>query len=161
MSRLFDITNELDKILDADGVFINTESGEVLSAEALESLNGELNDKLDSIGAYVKALQVSAKAHKEQAKWQMDAAKADEKKAASLIEYVRQHTEEGKRYKLLRCDWRWRKSDAVEITDEKVVPDEFKKITVAVDKAAVKKALKEGKEIAGVRLDERIGLSVR
>lgn len=159
--KLYEIQNEMDKVLDEGGVFVNSDTGEVLDDGALDSLNGEFNDKLDSIGAYVKGLMASAKAHKEEAKNQAAMAAADENKAKSLIEYVRRHTEEGKRYKLTRCDWRWRKSTSVNVIDEEAVPDNYKKMTVSVDKAAAKKALAAGEEIPGLKLEEKVGLSVK
>lgn len=159
--KLYEIKSELDKVINDGGIFVSTETGEILDTAALDALHGELSDKLDSIGAYVKDLQASAAAHREQMKYQAEAAKADEAKAQRLIEYVRQNVPEGKRFKLLRCDWRWRKSEAVEVTDESAVPEAFRKVAVSVDKAAAKKAMKEGQTVPGLALKEKISLSVK
>ncbi len=53
-----------------------------------------------------------------------------------------------------------RTSDAVIITDEFAIPDEFviEKVTESVDKAAIKKALKAGAEVSGADLEFRNNL---
>ena len=50
-----------------------------------------------------------------------------------------------------------RKSQAVEIVDEKSVPDDYKRIKSEVDKSKALKDLKEGIYIEGLSLNERIG----
>ena len=55
----------------------------------------------------------------------------------------------------------YRKSDSVNVIDLDAVPDEYKKITIAADKTAIKKAIKEGAEVAGAELVTNQNLQIR
>lgn len=55
----------------------------------------------------------------------------------------------------------YRKSTGTIVTDEDLVPDEFKKIKYTVDLAKAKEVLKAGGEVAGVRLEERKNLFIK
>ena len=50
-----------------------------------------------------------------------------------------------------------RKSQAVEIVDEEVIPKEYLRVKTEVDKSKALKDLKEGIYIEGLSLNERIG----
>lgn len=56
-----------------------------------------------------------------------------------------------------------RKSQAVEIDDENIVPDAYKieTVTTKVDKTAIKNAIKEGKEVEGAHIKENTNLSIK
>jgi vacuolar-type H+-ATPase subunit I/STV1 len=55
-----------------------------------------------------------------------------------------------------------RKSSSVEVENVNALPKEFKviKVTEQADKAALKKAIKEGKEIEGVSIVEKLNLKI-
>ena len=57
----------------------------------------------------------------------------------------------------------YRKSEAVVLTDEAVIPAEYKKekLTISVDKTEIKKALKAGTEVPGVMIEVRQNLQIR
>jgi len=57
----------------------------------------------------------------------------------------------------------FRKSESVEITDIKMIPDEYKrvKITSEPDKVFIKQALKDGKIVEGARLVEKDNLQIK
>jgi len=55
----------------------------------------------------------------------------------------------------------WRKSEVCEIEDETAIPHEYIKTTYAVDKAAVKKKLKNDEQVTGARLVEKMNLQVK
>jgi hypothetical protein len=55
----------------------------------------------------------------------------------------------------------YRKSTGTIVTDEDLVPDEFKKIKYTVDLARAKEVLKAGGEVAGVQLEERKNLFIK
>jgi len=57
---------------------------------------------------------------------------------------------------------RWistRKSSSVEITDPLVVPAIFSKVTVSLDKAAIKAAIASGEEVPGARISENLNVT--
>lgn len=57
----------------------------------------------------------------------------------------------------------YRKSEAVVLTDEAVIPAEFKKekLTISVDKTEIKKALKAGTEVPGAVIEVRQNLQIK
>jgi hypothetical protein len=57
----------------------------------------------------------------------------------------------------------YRKSVGTIITDEDLVPDEFKKekVTISIDLVKAKEVLKNGGEVAGVQLEERKNLYIK
>jgi len=57
---------------------------------------------------------------------------------------------------------RWistRKSSSVEITDPDLVPPIFAKVTVSLDKAAIKAAIASGDEVPGARISENLNVT--
>jgi hypothetical protein len=69
----------------------------------------------------------------------------------------------GERYSAGRVELAWRKSEAVEITDEFKVPDQFIKIEQVskIDKLAIKENIKAGEEVPGAVLVTRQNLTVK
>lgn len=57
----------------------------------------------------------------------------------------------------------YRKSEAVVLVDETLIPTEFKKekVSVSIDKTEIKKALKEGKEIPWAVIETRKNLQIK
>lgn len=56
----------------------------------------------------------------------------------------------------------FRKSESVEVLDVNLLPDEFKRVktTVEADKIGLKKAINEGRQIAGAFISEKLSLKV-
>lgn len=85
--------------------------------------------------------------------------KAIDNKNAKFKEYVKQNMEE---LELQKIDTELgtlsiaKNPASVEIYDESMIADEYKKekVTVTIDKTAIKNAIKEGKEVEGARLVE-------
>ena len=57
----------------------------------------------------------------------------------------------------------YRKSEAVVLVDETLIPTEFKKekVSISIDKTEIKKALKEGKEIPWAVIETRQNLQIK
>lgn len=57
----------------------------------------------------------------------------------------------------------FRKSETTDILDEKLIPIEFKKIKTveSIDKTAIKKAIKDGQEVAGATITEHKNLQIK
>jgi hypothetical protein len=56
-----------------------------------------------------------------------------------------------------------RKSESIIIDNEELISNDYKnqKITITVDKVAIKKAIKEGKEVTGASLSENLNLKIK
>lgn len=55
----------------------------------------------------------------------------------------------------------YRKSTGTIITDETLIPDEFKKVEYKIDLAKAKEVLKNGGKVAGIKLENRSNLYIR
>ena len=57
----------------------------------------------------------------------------------------------------------YRKSDSVEVSDINLLPKEYvkEKVELSADKTALKKALKDGKEIKGVEIVTKLNMQVK
>lgn len=57
----------------------------------------------------------------------------------------------------------FRKSEAIEITDEGAIPVEYidEKVTTSISKTRIKEALKEGRAVAGAQLVQRKSLQIK
>jgi hypothetical protein len=54
-----------------------------------------------------------------------------------------------------------RKSQAVEVLDEQLIPADFWVIKKEVSKSTISQAIKDGEEVPGAQLKENVSLSIR
>lgn len=126
-----------------------------------------LESKADNICRYIDHLQAVARFRKEQSQRLAELAAADEKRAQSLTDYmlkVLTTLQPGAtRFSLPTHELRSRRSEAVEIDDEELIPDDlFKtKTTRTPDKTAIKAALKGGQAIVGAHLVQRTNWTIK
>lgn len=164
---LYEINRNIEDILNRMFEEVDEETGEVNPeiVTELAELNEARDMKLDNIGAYIKNLDAEAKAIKDE----MDALKKrlDQKKKRieSLKEYVAQdllaHGEAKKESP--RVVFSFRKSKAVEVTDESLIPKDYiiSKTETRVDKVEIKHAIDAGCEVPGAELVERTSLQIK
>ena len=55
----------------------------------------------------------------------------------------------------------FRKSKALIVDDERRIPEQYQKIAFSVDKAALKKAIESGENIAGAHIEVRQNVQVK
>lgn len=164
---LYEINRNIEDILNRMFEEVDEETGEVNPeiVTELAELNEARDTKIDNIGAYIKNLDAEAKAIKDE----MDALKKrlDQKKKTidRLKEYVAQdllaHGETKKESP--RVVFSFRKSVAVEITDETLLPKDLIVTTVETkpDKTKIKECLKEEMEVPGAVLVERMNIQIK
>lgn len=152
---------EIDKAI-ADFEFEVNEDGEILNPNALEELEMAREQKIENVGLYIKNLEAEATAVENQEKIFADRKKRIRKKIEGLKGFLG-YALDGQKFKTDRVEMSFRKSESVHITDEYLIPDEYKLFTVVKkpDKAVIKKALKDGKEIMGCELLEKQNISIK
>lgn len=156
---LFSILSELEALQ----IEIEENGGE-LSDETLLSLElteTALKVKSENYVRYIKKLEHEAEFMKEY----RDKAIAEMKKREKLIETLKS--------KLLNAVFLYgdiqtdlfkigtRKSESVTITDESVIPNEYKVFEPKINKTAIKEAIKSGATVAGAEITENKNLSIR
>ena len=153
---LYEISEEITNCIDP-------ETGEV-DAEKLEALEMLRDEKIENIALWIKDLEAEIEALKCESKNMLIRAKERETKINNLGNYLN-YILGGKKYMSVNCDISFRKSESVEIIDEKAIPQEFFRTrvitTVSPDKIAIKNALNQGKKVVGAKLKNKINCSVR
>lgn len=155
MASLYEIDQAILECLDI-------ETGEIIDSARLDALQMERQDKVESVALWIKNLSADALAYKAE----KEAFAEREKKALKKVEDLKAWLAGalgGEKFSTWRCAVSFRKSEAVEIDDEALLPHELKteKITYTPNKTAIKEAIKAGQEISGARLVERLNASIK
>lgn len=155
MASLYEIDKSIMECLDF-------ETGEILDAERLNALQMERQEKVESVALWIKNLSADAIAYKAEKDAFAEREKAALKKIESLKNWL-SWALEGQKFSTWRCAVTFRKSEAVEIEDEALIPQEMKteKITYSPNKTAIKEAIKAGEEIPGCKLVERMNPTIK
>lgn len=138
---------------------IDEETGEILNADALDSLELERDTKIENIALWIKNLKAEAEAVKKQKEAFYSREKALTNKAERLKEYLANNLM-GEKFKTDRVVLSWRKSQAVEV-DDNFSDERFIKYEPKISKSEIKDALKSGEIIEGARLVENNSLQIK
>lgn len=138
---------------------IDEETGEILNADALDSLELERDTKIENIALWIKNLKAEAEAVKKQKEAFYSREKALTNKAERLKEYLANNLM-GEKFKTERVVLSWRKSQAVEV-DDNFSDERFIKYEPKISKSEIKDALKSGEIIEGARLIENNSLQIK
>lgn len=162
MPTLYEISERIRQVIE-DGFSLDEETGEVFDEESLDSLRMDMVEKLEGVALYTKGLDAEAKAIREEEKALAARRRAKEGRAESLRGYMSRVMSDNKMSDMetARCRLSFRRSERVEVDDPMSIPVQYRKTVVEPDKAAIRKALKDGVTIAGARLVERENLQVR
>ena len=135
-------------------------------ADTLESLSGELEVKAQNVALFVRKLESDAAAMKEWAKGAVERAKATETRADALRAYLARCMDDTGIEKIEGPGVRlsFRKSSAVVIDGEDLIPAEFMRVKPPPppepDKKAIADAIKAGREIPGAHIEARRSLQI-
>lgn len=142
---------------------IDTENGDILDVEKLEALEMERDKKISNIACWIKELRSDAagiKAEKDALDKRM---KAKENLADRLSTYLENFLN-GAKFEDSRCAISYRKSESTEIAEDldlNTLPDDYKKITIAANKTAIKAALKSGVVIDGCAIVVKNNIQIK
>ena len=136
------------------------ETGEILDVQKFDALQMALEEKLEGIGCYIKNLEAEAAALKAEEQAFAARRKRAENKAASLKNYLAGYLQ-GCPFETLRVKVSFRKSESLEVSESAVIPEEYLKYSVDVNKADLKKAVKAGLELDGVQLVQNLNINIK
>lgn len=175
---IYELDNEIAKILDevedfmdaGDGNVVNTETGEVITFDAyselcsrLDGLAEKRDEKISNIACWIKQLEADAEAIKKEKMNLAKRQKSCENKAESLKNYLN-FILQGEKFKDARVNISYRTSKTVEFKenyDYSRLPDKYQKITYEPRKTEIKEALLAGEEIDGVWIQENKNISIK
>jgi hypothetical protein len=141
---------------------VDAETGEIIDAEALESLVMQRTEKIEAVALWIKNLLSDAAAIKAEKDALADREAKCRKKAEDLKKWLGLALE-GQKFSTSRCAVSFRRSETVEVADMALIPAELLRVKTEVEpnKAAIKALLKEGREVVGCRLVENQNVQIK
>ena len=134
--------------------------------DTLEAVIGQFEVKAKSVIGYIKNQEATETMLEEHIKQMTEKLKAIKERNQSLKDYIGRNMKAAGIKEIKADDGTFkasfRKSKAVDVFDEKQIPAEFmrERITVVLDKTAIKKAIESGQEVAGAKIEERLNLQI-
>ena len=148
--KLYEIDNAILECIDL-------ETGEIIDTEQLDKLQMERDTKLENVACWIKELKAEAEALKNEKQALAERQRVAENKAESLKKWLA-YALQGEKFKTTKCAISFRKSEAVEVTDEglnNLMKEHDELLTYKApepNKTKIKQALKDGLNVAGVQL---------
>ena len=145
---------------------VDLETGEIIDTEQLDKLQMEREKKLENVACWIKDLKAEAEALKNEKQALAERQKVAENKAESLKKWLA-YALQGEKFKTPKCAISFRKSEAVEVTDEglnNLMKEHDELLTYKTpepNKTAIKQAIKDGLNVAGVQLVQNISTIIK
>ena len=145
---------------------IDLETGEIIDTEQLDKLQMERDTKLENVACWIKDLKAEAEALKNEKQALAERQRVAENKAESLKKWLA-YALQGEKFKTTKCAISFRKSEAVEVTDEglnNLMKEHDELLTYKApepNKTAIKQAIKDGLSVAGVQLVQNISTIIK
>lgn len=167
MQTLWQLTQEeasFIALMEENGGEVNDEIIEELAirrenfqykAEAYAKFILKLESEADQAAAEIKRIQALKKAKEN------TVLRLRESLLAALMVFTEEDAKGIRRYETQLAKLSTRKSQAVEVLDETILPDEFWVIKKEVSKSTISQAIKDGEEVPGAQLKENVSLSIR
>ncbi len=155
--KLYEITEAYNNVIDLD-------LDEEELKKYLDLVNDEFEDKAENIAKILQSLKAESEAYKNEAERLNTQAKSIENKIKNLKDYleVSMIRTDKRKFKTNLFNFNIQKNPAsLKVTSEEDIPESFFKIERKLDKASLKKAIKEGQEIVGAELVQTESLRIR
>ena len=137
---------------------VDLETGEIIDTEQLDKLQMERDAKLENVACWIKELKAEAEAIKAEKQKLSERQKVAENKAESLKKWLA-FVLEGQKFKTAKCAVSFRQTESVEVTEEGLEnlmrcgnDDLLTYKAPEPNKTAIKQAIKDGLNVAGVQL---------
>lgn len=155
MSSLYEINQQILDVIDLD-------TGEVIDEAAFDALQIERTEKIENVALWYKNLVSQAEALKSEEKSFAERRKTVENRANSLKSLLERELK-GNKFSTVKAAISFRKSTAVNIVDESLLPSDYLKVqtVTSVDKVEIGKALKAGIEVSGATLVENSNIQIK
>ena len=137
-----------------------------IDIDKLNELELERETKIEGVACWIKDLKAEAEALKNEKQALAERQKVAENKAESLKKWLA-YALQGEKFKTPKCAISFRKSEAVEVTDEglnNLMKEHDELLTYKApepNKTAIKQAIKDGLNVAGVQLVQNISTIIK
>ena len=146
---------------------VDLETGEIINTEQLDKLQMERDTKLENVACWIKELKAEAEAIKAEKQILANRQKVAENKAESLKKYLA-YALDGKKFSTAKCAVSFSTTESVEVTTEGLEnlmrdgkDDLLTYKTPEPNKTAIKQAIKDGLNVAGVQLVQNISTIIK
>ena len=158
MANLYELTAQLENF----ELEVDEETGEITNLDELDALQMERDEKIENIALWIKNLTADAAAIKAEAQNLTKRQKAAENKAQRLKDYLAMNLA-GQKFKTPKVSISYRTVEAVEITNEDALPEEFMTVKTiwAPNKVYIRDELKAGGEVEGAELVKRTSIQIK
>lgn len=162
MPSLYQIEQEIMECIDL-------ESGEVIDSARLDALQMEREKKLESVALWIKNLKSDVEAYMAEMENFAARKKAAERKIESLNDYLA-NALGGNKFTTAKCAVNFRRSEGVKFDNEDtfrtwcVQNNRADLLTIQapkISRTAVKASLKDGDELPGAVLEERLNINIK
>lgn len=165
MATLYELSDAIRQVIDR-GFALDGETGEITFDETnLDELRLMFREKAEACALYVKDQRALAKAIRDEERSLAERRRSAERRADRVERYLLAHIDElpDRRLETPRVALSTRRSTAVEVYNDGMVPDEYMtyKTTKTVNRDAIRKALKSGESVPGCHLEERTNVIIR
>ena len=157
--KLYEIDNAILECIDM-------ETGEVIDAQKLDALNMERDAKIENVVLWIKDLKAEAEAIKAEKLALAERQKVAENKVESLKKWVA-YALGGQKFSTAKCAVSFRNTESVEVTEEgleALMKDHDELLTYKApepNKKAIKDAIKDGLNVAGVQLVQNVSTIIK
>ena len=145
---------------------VDLETGEIIDTEQLDKLQMEREKKLENVACWIKDLKAEAEALKNEKQALAERQRVAENKAESLKKWLA-YVLDGQKFSTSKCAVSFRKTEAVEVTPDglNALMHEHDELltykTPEPNKTAIKQAIKDGLNVAGVQLVQNISTIIK
>ena len=126
----------------------------------LDTLQGQRDQTLLDLAAYYKGLDAEAEALALEQKKLGERRKRLDRRTNWIKYYIRDNLEVGSKLSDSRSKLGWRKSSAVEIENDDLIPDQFCRIERRPILTTIKEAIGAGQQVPGATIVERQNLQI-
>lgn len=162
--NLYEINEQIKNcVILNDAEAVDVETGEIIDIESLKALEMQRDQKIENVALWIKNLNDDVESLKVEKNKLAAREKAAKDKAESLKAFLSDFLA-GEKFQTPRVVISWRKSKAVEFDNSFIldIPAEYLRFKEPeLNKAEVKKALEEGKEIIGCQLVESQNIQIK
>lgn len=145
---------------------IDEETGDIIDSEKLDKLQMERDKKIENVACWIKELKAEAEAIKAEKQILANRQKVAENKAESLKKYLA-YALDCKKFSTAKCAVFFRNTESVEITPEgleALMKEHDELLTYKSpepNKTAIKQAIKDGLNVAGVQLVQNVSTIIK
>lgn len=161
--KLYEIDTQIENLLQAIYEYAEDNEGEIPDDldNALDQLHAEKEKKVLDVARYIKSLKAESEAIKTEADKLNKRFKSIKNFAYRLKLYLKMNLHTGEKYKDENTLITWRKSEAVKIVNEDIIPPEMFKVVRSPSISTIKELIKKGTNVAGAILVKNDNLLIK